>query len=100
MSTPNKYGSNQNKAQVVSDLTTLCGGIYIGTSDTDVHTGPFGHVLALAAAVADLTSDASQQGIQGTMDNVALPAGVLVPGPFDTIKRDSGGAIFAYFLAR
>lgn len=100
MSFPNKYGTNQNKAQATAEITTLCGGIYIGTSDTDTHEGPFSHILALAAAVADLTSDASQQGIQGTMTDVALPAGVLVPGPFDTIKRDSGGAIFAYFLAR
>lgn len=95
-----RYGSSPaTKAQMTIDAREASGGIYI--TDTTLHTGPFGSILVLAAAVGAIPSTPPTQGsnegqIQGDLSAVTMPVGVTIWGPFDSVTLASGKVI-AYF---
>lgn len=85
------YGTNPGvAAQMTIEMGERIGGRYI--DDTAAHTGRWGAITALAAAVASLTTE--QNGIWiGTTTSVPIPAGTTIYGNFIGITLASGKVI-------
>ncbi len=87
------YGSSPvQAAQLVFEASP--GGQYLAGAGTITSPGGFGSILALTASVVNITS-AGNGAIRGTLTSVSIPAGVRVPGQFQSIAWVSG-SIIAY----
>lgn len=94
MSAPNNYGSKRSKSALVYTGNDTDGGIFI--QDTAAHSGAFNSILAVSAAVANLTNSTGRPGIDGDLSAVPIPAGTTIRGNFASITLASGKVI-AYF---
>lgn len=94
MSSPNLFGSNRVKAQVVAVQNKLNGSIII--TGTARITGNFTSIYALSATVIALIESAGNGAIQGTLTAVPLAANGEIVGNIQAITLTSGSVI-AYF---
>lgn len=91
MKTTSPNASLPISAQNVSDVNMRSGGTYI--DDTAAHTGKFGAIQALAAAVIAALESESPGKLLGTMATMPIPAGTTIYGNFTSITLTSGKVI-------
>ncbi len=94
MSSPNRFGSNRTKAQVVSEQSGYNGGVII--TGTAKSTGAYTKIEALTATVIALIESDGPGALQGTKTAVSLSAGAKITGNIQSVTLTSGSVI-AYF---
>lgn len=92
MASPNRYGSNRTKAQVVAEQSGLDGGVYI--SGTNRVATPCTKIVALEDSVIALLENATRGPIlQGTLTAIPLKANGKITGNFAAVTLTSGKVI-------